>query len=141
MHVISLIVIQCFMYLGPTGAGYLLYSWSRAWGNNPECGVEEFLEWDKDGPCFTSTWDTEEKRRHLWCTCNRPGREIGTLLLYGIAQMTRDAEANNDCNDDNIRLVRQTLAEGHLTVPNIKVDTVDLPISSRTMISDLCLDI
>ena len=48
------------------------------------------------GPCVTAPWDnkvdnmmsfncdnldTQEKRNKLWCVCNRPGREVGVLLL------------------------------------------------------------
>ena len=57
----------------------------------------------------------------LWCTCNRPGHEIGKLLLYGIAQITSYAMAADECNSEDIQLVRETLAEGHAAVESLEV--------------------
>ena len=88
-----------------------------------ECGLEEFLKWDKYSSCFTKTWDTPEKREKLWCTCNRPGREIGSLLMYGIAQITNSSMklGIDGCNTEDIVYVRETLKEGHETVPDLKI--------------------
>ena len=33
--------------------------------------------------------DTQEKRDKLWCVCNRPGREVGVLLLHRYDMTTK----------------------------------------------------
>ena len=88
-----------------------------------ECNQDELEIFDESSDCFTHPWDTPAKRSKLWCTCNRPGHEIGTLLLYGIAQTTRDAMAYGDlgCDLDSIAYVREKLAEEHSTVNGLKV--------------------
>ena len=65
----------------------------------------------------------------LWCTCNRPGHEIGKLLLYGIAQITNYAMAADECDSVDIQLVRDTLAEGHAAVEDLElINCIDLEI-------------
>jgi len=100
----------------------LMYSWATTWSG--DCGQEEFLSWDekKNPECFTNPWDTKNKREKLWCACNRPGREIGTLLLYGIGEMTKAAmEGSSKCESDDISLIRSTMAEGHSAVENLQI--------------------
>ena len=90
-----------------------------------DCGQEEFLAWDeKNGECFTNPWNTAAKRRKLWCTCNRPGREIGTLLLYGMGEMIDHAMKGDGCNSEDISLIRTTLSEGHSAVDNLQVSSL-----------------
>eukprot|EP00091_Calanus_sinicus_P000692 TRINITY_DN10618_c0_g1_i1.p1 TRINITY_DN10618_c0_g1~~TRINITY_DN10618_c0_g1_i1.p1 ORF type:complete len:235 (-),score=76.12 TRINITY_DN10618_c0_g1_i1:120-776(-) len=99
----------------------LMYSWARMWSG--ECNQDELEIFDESSDCFTHPWDTPAKRSKLWCTCNRPGHEIGTLLLYGIARTTRDAMALGDlgCDLDSIAYVRETLAEGQAMVKDLKI--------------------
>lgn len=49
---------------------------------------------------------------------------MGSLLLYGIAQITKAAmELGTDgCHSEGIAYVRETIAEGHSHVPFLKVD-------------------
>jgi len=100
---------------------YLMYSWATMWSG--DCGQEQFLAWDeKNNPgCFTSPWHTMARREKLWCTCNRPGREIGTLLLYGMGEMIDSAMAGEGCEAEDISLIRTTLAEGHSAVANLEI--------------------
>ena len=82
------------------------------------------MSWDrkKNSNCFTNPWDTRSKREKLWCTCNRQGREIGTLLLYGIGEKAMHAMANNNsCDSKEIDQIRTTLAEGHAAVNGLEV--------------------
>lgn len=89
-----------------------------------ECGEEEFLKFDKKGSCFTPPWDTREKREKLWCACKRPGREVGTLLLYGIADTTNAAarlDGGAGCFRQDVVNIRDTLREGHKQVEGIQI--------------------
>ena len=95
-----------------------------------DCGQEEFLAWDeKNGECFTNPWNTAAKRRKLWCTCNRPGREIGTLLLYGMGEMIDHAMRGDGCDSEDISLIRTTLAEGHSAVDHLQVSSLSSAMS------------
>jgi len=100
---------------------YLMYSWATMWSG--DCGQEQFLAWDeKNNPqCFTSPWHTMARREKLWCTCNRPGRQIGTLLLYGMGEMIDSAMKGEGCESVDISLIRTTLAEGHSAVANLEI--------------------
>jgi len=106
---------------GSPRQNYMLYSWATMWSG--ECGAEEFPEFNGKGPCVTAPWDTKEKRDKLWCVCNRPGREIGTLLLYGIADTTDSAmpEGSAGCARDDVVNIRDTLREGHQRVEDIQI--------------------
>ena len=61
--------------------------------------------------------------RQLWCTCNRPGREVGHLLLYGIADITSQAsrEGGAGCGRADLINIRDTIREGHQQVTGLKV--------------------
>ena len=100
--------------------------------------IEELEKFDESGPCFTKTWNTPSKRQKLWCVCNREGREIGSLLLYGIAQITRDAMelGYEGCQLNDILYVRETIAEGHARVAFLKVDIFCTPSFLHMTLAD-----
>eukprot|EP00092_Neocalanus_flemingeri_P042446 GFUD01046383.1.p1 GENE.GFUD01046383.1~~GFUD01046383.1.p1 ORF type:complete len:332 (-),score=68.66 GFUD01046383.1:73-1068(-) len=98
-----------------------MYSWGTMWSG--ECDQAALLEFDERGDCFTHPWDSASKRAKLWCICNRAGREIGTLLLYGIAQQTKAAltAGGEGCGMDDIVYLRETIREGHTTVKGLQI--------------------
>ena len=65
----------------------------------------------------------------LRCACKRPGREVGTLLLYGIGDTTKAAagmEGNAGCNREDVVNIRDTLREGHGQVEGIQVGQIKI---------------
>ncbi|XP_078594259.1 uncharacterized protein LOC144872022 [Branchiostoma floridae x Branchiostoma japonicum] len=97
---------------------YAMYIWVDGYDPDvPGCTEKDFLNWTKS--CLTNTWNTTEKRRWLWDTCNRPGKEISTIFLAGI--MLQDGYNRDDCTADGVQLVKTTLQEGYQQVPGLQV--------------------
>ncbi|XP_064645424.1 uncharacterized protein LOC135498856 [Lineus longissimus] len=119
---------------------YGMYVWT--WGFDstvPGCDITAFQKFDqKDRKCFTHTWNTAQKRKWLWDTCNRPGREISTIFISDIFSRLKPAFQNDDCSDTGVTEVKAMLLEGHLTVPALKIYALfaasDEIVSERTYI-------
>jgi hypothetical protein len=104
----------------PARKEYLMYAWSKGWDRDVSAACDEnYLAWDDDPAndvCFTHNWDTVAKRDQLFCTCNRMGREVGTLLLSSVS----DTLEARDCSGPGVGGLRETLGSGH-TVPGLKI--------------------
>ena len=74
------------------------------------CDEKAFLDSDHHPECYSHNWNTPEKRQYLWKSCNIEGREISSIFLSGIPGL-KYAKENNDCNTDEIKMVRETLHE------------------------------
>lgn len=101
---------------------YSMYVWTT--GFDPSitgCDVTEFLKWNTHGPCFTHVWDTAEKRKWLWITCNLPGREISTIFISDVHRNLQHAYDTGNCALPEITRVKQMLVEGHTQVPGLKI--------------------
>ncbi|XP_055996266.1 uncharacterized protein LOC125645608 isoform X3 [Ostrea edulis] len=102
---------------------YAMYVWKMGFdpnivvGSGPDC----FLSWDKIGSCFTHTWNTEEKRKWLWATCNTPNREISTIFLSDVKNNLESSFLLRDCESSGVHLLRKALSEGHEQVPGLKI--------------------
>jgi len=100
----------------------MMYSWAATWTG--DCNQQAFLEFNENNnSCFTSPWTANKNRDKLWCTCNRPGREVGHLLLYGIADITSQAsrEGGAGCGRADLINIRDTIREGHQQVTGLKI--------------------
>ena len=96
---------------------YSMYVWTKGFDATVAgCDVTRFMEWNTRGACFTHTWDTSEKRKWLWNTCNLPGREISTIYLSDVHRNLQYAKEHKTCNTSGVTRVRQTLHEGHSKV-------------------------
>jgi len=99
---------------------YMMYTWQTSWDPTaPGCDQKAFLEFSKTSTpqCWTNTWDTAAKRDKMFSVANRPGREVEVLLLYG----TKGTVWARDCSSSETVWLRQTLAQGHSTVPGLQI--------------------
>ena len=119
---------------------YAMYVWRTGFDPNvPGCDQTDFLEWDsKHSQCFTHTWDSPERRQWLWATCNVPGREISSIFLADVHNKLKSGFQTNNCNMNDIALLKTTLTEGHTKVTNLKIFALfaasDPEVSERHMV-------
>jgi len=98
---------------------YSMYVWDDGFDPYIEgCDEEAFL--DSDPKCYSHNWNTPEKRQYLWKSCNIEGREISSIFLSGIPGL-KYAKENDNCDTDDIKMVRETLHEGHSKVPELSI--------------------
>ena len=95
---------------------YSMYVWDNGFDPFVEgCDEEAFLDPEKHPECFTHNWSTPDKRQYLWKSCNIEGREISSIFLSGIPGL-KYAKENDNCETDDIKMVRETFREGHSEV-------------------------
>jgi hypothetical protein len=77
----------------------------------------------------------QAKRKWLWTTCSRPGREIGTIFISGVLSKLRPSFVKGDCKSPDVALVKKMLVEGHKEVPGLGIYALfaasDEPVSER----------
>ena len=95
---------------------YSMYVWDDGFDPYIDgCDEEAFLDSDHHPECYSHNWNTPEKRQYLWKSCNMEGREISSIFMSGIPGL-KYAQDNEDCDTDAIKMVRETLHEGHIEV-------------------------
>ncbi|CAG2226807.1 unnamed protein product [Mytilus edulis] len=119
--------------------GYAIYVWRDGYDPTiPGCSQSDFLNWDKHSKCFTHTWDTHSRRQWLWNTCKVQGREIRKIFLADVHHKLRDGFNAKSCGIPGIQLIKQTLSEGHSTVPGLQVYALfavsDIDVSEKNLI-------
>lgn len=128
----------CFLLAGMNN-GYAIYVWRDGYDPTiPGCSQSDFLNWDKHSKCFTHTWDTHSRRQWLWNTCKVQGREIRKIFLADVHHKLRDGFNAKSCGIPGIQLIKQTLSEGHSTVPGLQVYALfavsDIDVSEKNLI-------
>ncbi|CAH1246280.1 Hypp7694 [Branchiostoma lanceolatum] len=132
---------------------YAMYVWADGYDPDvPGCTETDFLSWTNpsmnNNPCFTHSWNTPEKRRWLWNTCNSPGREISTIFLAGLHRLLEAGYRSDDCTTDGVQLIKTTLQDGYRQVPGLQVYALyavsDLAVSEQLLVkhvvwyNDMC---
>ena len=98
---------------------YSMYVWDNGFDPYVEgCDEAAFLDPENHPECFTNNWNTPDKRQYLWRSCNVEGREISSIFLSGIPGL-KYAKENDECETDAIKMVRETLREGHSEVKSL----------------------
>ncbi|XP_035670169.1 uncharacterized protein LOC118411789 [Branchiostoma floridae] len=122
---------------------YAMYVWADGYDPGvPGCTETDFLSWTNpsmnNNPCFTHSWNTPEKRRWLWNTCNAPGREISTIFLAGLHRLLEAGYNSDDCMTDGVQLIKATLRDGYHQVPGLQVYALyavsDLAVSEQLLV-------
>lgn len=143
-HLVLVLISFClpvtpFLLTGMTNDGYAMYVWKSGYDPSVSgCDVNEFLHWNKNSPCFTHTWNTQEKRTWLWSTCNVPGRKIQKIFLADVYHKLRDSFNMNSCTSSDIHLLKQTIGEGHTHVSGLQIYALfavsDINVSEKDMV-------
>lgn len=125
--------------LSDSNAGYAMYVWRDGYDASiPGCTTADFMKWDKNGPCFSHTWDTQSKRQWLWDTCNLRGREVQKIFLADVHHKLRDGFRSGSCQSSGIQTIKQTLRDGHHHVQGLKIYALfavsDIAVSEKDLV-------
>ena len=126
-----------------SNADYAMYVWKTGFDHTVQgCDLSKFLNWDTSDPiCFTHTWNTPSRRKWLWDTCNSAGREVTRIFLSDVHQMLETAFLLQKCDEKDAKLVKYTLTEGHLKVPQLKIYALfavgDMAVSEVSMVTEV----